>query len=46
MCRLAFCDTKCVSGETFGSEREAKVSVQERICSRQETGKEKYRLLT
>ena len=41
MCRLAFCDTKCVSGETFGSENGAEVSGREEIYGRQEKGKGK-----
>ena len=29
--RMAFCDTKCVSGETFGSEKKAEFSGREKI---------------
>ena len=30
--RMAFCDTKGVSGENFGGEKEARVSGMEKIC--------------
>ena len=30
--RIAFCDTKCVSGENFGSEKETKFSEHGKIC--------------
>ncbi len=29
--RMAFCDTKCVSGKNFGSEKEAEFSGREKI---------------
>ena len=32
--RLAFCDTKCISGETDGSESETVISWKKEICCR------------